>query len=169
LKAFCLAFSIIALTVPATAGELSSASPAGDVPAKSLEWKVTEPDGRKQALYFESTSEADFNAKLRELVALAKEEMRRAAASKDPLVVRVRMRCVERKVIVKRTPERAYVPALAWSAQTVEAEPTLTANVTKACKFKLVRSRPKSAAPEASAQPVPFSVELPALEAAAAN
>jgi len=173
LKALCLAFSIFALIVPAAAGELSSSedvasesiAQAGEAGANGLyrlEWlRHMSARDREAALSSESTDEAEFNAKLRAMLQLAKEEIRRAAASSEPVAIRVRVSCVEKRLMMARAPKQALVPALEWSPAELAPTTAVTSMVIKGCSLKLVRIRAK---PKTANHNVPFAVELPVLE-----
>ena len=174
MKASCLAFACILSIVPAAAEE-SAASQNGlqadDIEAGRgyrLEWlrqKIANEDAAAASIDSTDPADAEFARKVSAMLALAKEQVRRAAASPDPVQIRVHLRCVSKRVVLQSETQQPFVPALEWSAAAVPA-PTIVSKTAKACTIELTRSRLDSGPPSGpatgqGAQMRPYSIELP--------
>ncbi len=163
MKAFYLALTVLVLTAPARADDLF-ASPRGlqidEDGSRGIvaDW-VLERSGRDRGAAAAQASinayEAQFGARLRELVAQATEAARSAAAAGGPTEYHLSVRCVARRLVMQRAPQPALMqPAL-------DAPPVVASKTVKACSIKMTASL--GAAPEPG-KLRPFSVTLSPLE-----
>jgi hypothetical protein len=173
LKAFCLAFAFVLSIVPATAAELSSSQDGIQVDDNEvgrlyrLEWlrqKIASETAAEASLDRDDPAEVKFAQKVRAMLALARQEVRRAAADPNPVRLDVHLRCVAKRVVLRSSAGQPFVPALEWSVAADEPAPTVTTKVVKTCAIELIRSQPANGQ---RARIVPYSVELPAIEQAA--
>lgn len=182
LKALCLTISLLLLSLPAAADEVLSSAPGPQVAETEtdglyrLEWlrkKIADEDAAVAAVSkSENAAEAEFAQKVRNMLALAREHVRRAAHGPNPVDIRVRIRCVSKQVVMTSgSAGRPFVPALAWSAASTEQAPTtVTRKTAKACKIRLTTTPSKkgsnggSLRAESATQLQPFAVELTPIE-----
>lgn len=109
---------------------------------------------------------AEFAGRVGDMLALAEQQVRRAASGPNPVRLDVHLRCTSKLLIMTKGEARPLVPAMAWSAEEPAIATTLVARVRKACAIKLKRHRE---APEGAAttQRVPYSIELPVVRSLA--
>jgi len=174
LKAFCLAFaSFVVLIAPAAAAEAipptangMQADEAATASLETLLQKITSADAGSQ-IAADNPADVEFANKVRAMLALAQDEVRRAAATPHPVRIDVRLRCVAKRVMAA-APEAqpsAFVPAVEWSvvdANGRAAQPPAPAPVAtklvRACAFQLLRRDAVAARPP---EVRPYAVELP--------
>ena len=170
MKASCLAFaSFVVLVAPAAATEaipptangLQTGAAATASLGTLLQQITSEDAGSPIAT---DPADAEFVAKLRAMLALAKDEMHRAAAGPNPVRIDVHLRCVAtRTVVVSEARPSSFVPALEWSAVGVDSDATqatapAASKVVRACAFRLLR---RDGVAEHAPQMQPYAVELP--------
>jgi hypothetical protein len=155
LKAFYFAVSLLVLSLPAAADEaLSSAMGAQmQMPETAaiyrLEFLRKKIPDEKTAVAAVSdktkAADAEFGQKVRAMLELAREEVRRAAQGPNPVDIRVRVRCVSKRIVTTSgTAKRAFVPALAWAAaEDAPAPAMVTRKTAKACRIQLITTPSK--------------------------
>ena len=147
---------LLALSLPAAADD----APAPDLAVPAVETQIVGNDRLESFLNTlsdktgaggDATSEgstaaraeAEFAMKVREMLALARAEVQRAASGPNPVNIRMRIRCASKQIVTRQaaTAERAFTPALAWSAMDAE-RPTekIVRRVKKACRIQLIRT-----------------------------
>lgn len=147
MKAFCLAFSFLMLIVPAHAGDVFAPPGWAQIDdtdtsgAYRSAWLHKKIELVESAVAESRSSEAAFDAKVRAMLASVREKVRRAAAGPNPTNIRVRVRCVTKRIVLVGDAPRPFVPALAWSAQTTAPKQEVVGKVFKACAIKLYRKR----------------------------
>jgi hypothetical protein len=168
LKAFCLAFaSFVVLIAPAAAAENFSPTGSGaqneeaaNASLQTLLQKITSTDPGAP-IATNNAADARFVEKVRAMLALANEEVRRAAASPTPVRIDVRLRCVaKRTTMAAAQPQTSsFVPALEWSVSG-DAEPSEPAasKLVRACAFQLLR---REVTEQRAPQMEPYTVQLP--------
>ena len=118
--------------MPAAAAELSSSQDGIQADDNefgrlySLEWlrqKIASETTPEASLDSADPAEARFAHKVRAMLALAKEEVRRAAADPNPVRLDVRLRCVAKRVVLRSGTHQPFVPALEWSVAADESAP----------------------------------------------
>ncbi len=173
LKAFCLAFAFVLSIVPAAADELRSSQNGLQVDDNEvgrlyrLEWlrqKIASETAAEASLDRSDAAEAEFAQKIRAMLALARQEIRRAEADPNPVRLEVHLHCAAKRVVVRSGTHEPFVPALEWSVATDAPAPIVATRVIKACAIKLIRSQPGVGQ---RARMVPYSVDLPPIEQAA--
>jgi hypothetical protein len=174
LKAFCLAFaSFVVLIAPAAATEAIPPTTSGvqsdEAATASLQTilqKITSEDAGAQVAA-DNPADAEFANKVGAMLALAKDEVRRAAAAPHPVRIDVRLRCVAKRVTAAAPDEQpsSFVPAVQWSvvdangyAQPAPAPAPAATRLVRACAFQLLR---RDAMAEQSPEMRPYTVELP--------
>jgi hypothetical protein len=182
LKAFYVAFALIVTIGPVSANGLSLSGRSVEVAqtepsrlyraewlsahARSYEAEAPllasgahgEPDadiGAADAA--EDQLSADLKAKIRAIIAVAREEVHTTSNGSRLLRSRVRVSCSVRQVVAKRKPSLAATPALMLSER-AGAQPTRVASTLEACTIKLLQIRRSESTEPAKRE---FSIELP--------
>ena len=182
MKAFYVAFALIVTIGPVSANGLSLSGRSVEVAqtepsrlyraewlsahARSYEAEAPllasgahgEPDadiGAADAA--EDQLSADLKAKIRAIIAVAREEVHTTSNGSRLLRSRVRVSCSVRQVVAKRKPSLAATPALMLSER-AGAQPTRVASTLEACTIKLLQIRRSESTEPAKRE---FSIELP--------
>ena len=173
MKAFCLAFaSFVVLIAPAAAAEAippaangMQADEAATASLETLLQKITSEDAGSP-MAADNPADAEFANKVRAMLALAQDEVRRAATAPNPVRIDVRLRCVAKRVTV--APEArpsSFLPAVEWSVvdgngDTTQASAPAPAatKLVRACAFQLLR---RDAVAARTPEMRPYAVELP--------
>ncbi len=185
LKAFYLAFALVVSIGPASATGLSPSDgginiaqtdishlfrddrPSANVPAQDIEVplftarSVDEPGADPGGADAATAQISDaLKAKIRAIVAFARQQARNAPDGSQILRSRIRVRCAAKQVVAKRVPSTSATPALLQSER--PAEPELIASTVEICSIKLLQLRRNtpSEPPKRS-----FEVTLPPLDA----
>jgi hypothetical protein len=179
LKAFCLAFAFVLSIVPAAAAELNSSKAAAQTDETEmgrlyrLAWlrqKIASEAAAEAAADNADPAEAAFAQRVRAMVALARQEVARAAADPNPVQLTVHLHCTAKRVVLRSRPRQPFVPALEWSVADDGAPPTVTTRIMKACAIKLIRTQlVHGQAPHRRQGPqmIPYAVEMAPVEQAA--
>ena len=171
LKASCLAFaSFVVLIAPAAASEAIpptangvQTDEAATASLKTLLQKITST-APGSPVATTNAADARFVSQVRGMLAVANEEMRRAAASPNPVRIDIHLRCVSKRT-TQEAPQpqtSSFVPALEWSvvdgADDVAPAAPVSTKLVRACALELLR---RDAAADRAPQMRPFAVQLP--------
>ncbi len=86
---------------------------------------------------------ATLKAKIRAIVAFAREEVRNTPDGSKVVASRIRVRCAVKQIVAEQKPSLSAMPALMLSERAA-AEPTRVSSTVEACSIKLVQVRRNS-------------------------